>query len=460
MLFCMALIMNDGTTTSTAERVSTIPVQIINYYFSYSHFSITANETVSSLYNNVVNNCQRTDSPLDISIIFEGVIVLNFRNDRRKVTDIGMTETLNNIQIIRKPEYVALLEMVTETNNIANIPWFENAVRCLFDPSAIHCRTISQSQNGLKCDHHGHLIEVDFSHLNLSGPIHLESLPQTVRSLDLSFNDLDNLNLDALRGKSVEKLNVEYNGRLHVNTESFNPELEHLSSILELQLSSNQIFSWNTNLRATRNRIRNWLRGQQSLETVLVDGTVISKSIITPKSLFQSKMLKVISEVTNKEVIPWYRLFSEGHSIRSRQWQPLGVQNLRKTSRYKFALSGLGLEGHIDLGSVPSNVIALDLSDNKLSSISFVGERLLNIQELNLQHNDNIRVDLMQLCPPTSCLRLVTLRLSMNQLIIANVSSKRGMVACVQKWLRKSNATIKTIVIDKAMITRSKMLAV
>ena len=102
----------------------------------------------------------------------------------------------------------------------------------------------------------GNLIGVDLSDLNLIGIINLESLPPTGRSLDLSFNDLDTLNLDGLRGKSVERLNVEHNARCHINTECFTAESEHKLPLKVLQLSTNQIFPWITSFGEKKSRIK------------------------------------------------------------------------------------------------------------------------------------------------------------------------------------------------------------
>ena len=449
MLLCIALIINDRTTTCTIERVPTIPIQIINYHCSFSPFSVRANDTVSSLYNNIVNNCQRTPSTcsvLDISIIFEGVILLNFQNDHRKVTDIGMTETLNNIQIIRKPEYVALLEMVTDTNNIGNIPWFERAIRCLFDPSAIHCRTISQFGNGLKCDHNGHLIEVDLSHLNLSGPIHLESLPQTVRSLDLSFNDLNPLHFNELRGKSLEKLNVEHNRRCHIKTTWHLP-------IRELQVSTNQIWPKIVESNTKILQIIRWLQRQEILRVLVLDKVPLSRHRMIMPHHF--RMLRVIAGVTNKEVIPWYQQYVNGRNVLRSQSSGLGVIYYRKhkaRGKYFFDLSGLGLEGHIDLGSLPENVMKVDLSYNNLSSITFSGHGNggYNVRDLNLQNNKNLRIDLSQInvSSRSCCLyRAYQITVSSNQLLLNTGVKVQEMI---QKWAQSSR--LKTVVVhDKVM---------
>ena len=99
--------------------------------------------------------------------------------------------------------------------------------------SANRCQNISQFGRGLVSDQNGNLVDLDLSGLNLIGTIYLRALSQTVRSLDLRFNDLDNLNLSGLRDKSLKKLNVEHNRRCHVNTESFNLELGHTLPIWE-----------------------------------------------------------------------------------------------------------------------------------------------------------------------------------------------------------------------------------
>lgn len=86
---------------------------------------------------------------------------MNLINDHRTIQDIGITVEANVIQIIEKPVFVALLEMVADIDNIENIPWFNQAMECLSDPSN------KQSKN-----EYGYLIGIDLSHLDLTGTVH------------------------------------------------------------------------------------------------------------------------------------------------------------------------------------------------------------------------------------------------------------------------------------------------
>ena len=146
-------------------------------------FVIYSNDTVSILYDKTNANVSYIKESRGISIIFEGRIILNFFNDHRTIKDIGMigNGTLNDIEIIPKPDFAALLEMVSDISNIQNIPWLILAMQCLSYPSSKRCRSVFNFSRGLHCDTDGHLIGVDLSHLNLTGNVHLKSLPPTVR---------------------------------------------------------------------------------------------------------------------------------------------------------------------------------------------------------------------------------------------------------------------------------------
>ena len=422
-------------------------------------FVIHANDTVSALYEMINAKMCYVSASRGISIVFSGKLILNSFDDHRTILDIGMKAEENDIKIIQKPVFVALLEMVSDIKNKEKIPWFDRAMQCLSDPSANRCQNISQWSCGLDCDDSGNLIGVDLSHLNLSGCIYLKSLPQTVLSLDLSYNDLDTLNLTALSGKSVERLNVEINDRCHINTECFTEgavqDPNPILSIEELQISSNQIFPWITDdLEYKHRRIKRLMNRHSYLEQVIVDGHVISRS--TDQIPIHSRMLKVIDGVTNKELIPWYTLFSRGCKIQPREWRNYRVQYMRRkqgySARYRFDLSGLGLEGHIDLGYLTKNVIKMDLSKNNLSSISFEsrGHYKFNLRALNIEHNDNVRIDLreMDFSSPkwSSLVHLLRFSVSSNQLVHVDAFNSMSRAEYVALWV--SNTPIHEVVLD------------
>ena len=420
-------------------------------------FVLDPNGTVSELYDAIKDKIFYVTATRGISIIFGGRVILEFMDDHRTISDIGMNSTFNDIQIIQKPIFVALLEMVSHVMNVRNIPWIQSAWDCLSDSSANHCQNVSEFGRGLHCDDNGNLIAVDLSHLNLSGIIHLESLPQTVRSLDLSFNDFSTLNLSALTGKSVEILNVEHNARCHINTEYFSPDSEQIVSIKELQLSSNQIFPWITDSECKTERIKHWLNSQQAVQRIIVDGTVMyrEKRLIS----LHWRMLRVIEGVTNKEVIPWYSLFSEGATIRSSQWKDYGVHHhvrANKNARFRFDLSGLGLEGHIDLRDLPRNVAKMDLSNNNLQSISFLCERDENLRELNIENNDNIRFDLAE----TASLKWL-LRLSVSSIQLqctgGSGAGETSDLDFVPLWLNTS--TLREIEVDGIVFKNKRRIS-
>ena len=415
-------------------------------------FVIDPYETVSSLYrtmNKIVTaSCDR-------SIVFDGKIILNLANDARPVTAIGMNNTFNDIQIICKPDFAALLEMIVEVDNIMNIPWFMHAVDCLANPSEN-----TFYGDGLDFDVNGNLIGIDLSHLNLTGNIHLESLPQSVLSLDLGFNDLRRINLEGLRGKSLRKLNLEKNRRWLLSTDRFrlDPDIPDFNiqalPVEELHISSNQMFPWLTADRNFKyNQIKNWFQAQYILNVkiLIVDQIRIGSLNSEKQKTMKRKMCQVFEAVTNKELIPWFRYFSEDMIIHDWQWMPFGItypQNRGNiaSSSYVFDLSGLGLEGHVDLGALPWNVVKLDLSNNNLSNISFFGEGRYNLANLNVENNQNLRINLMHLSSSaSSCGRnLCRLVVSRNQL---NMQKHE-----IRKWLAASH--LNGIVVDNYVWNR------
>ena len=388
--------------------------------------------TVSKLYETVAKTkmikgcCSR-----DIAIVFEGAILLN---NHRTITKIGINEVFNEIQLIQKPLFVSLLEMVTEIKNKENIPWIEWAMHCLSDSSAKQQKSALPTGRGLICDESGKLIGIDLSHLNLIGTIHLEALPQTVRSLDLSFNDFESLNLDGLRGKSLEKLYVESNVRFQVTTDWFDGESEvnRPHRTLVLSLSRPRVYQ----LPDTRSKIRQWLQRQRIFEVLVLDGIAIKRTESLP---FYMAMLNVVDRVTNKDRIPWYQHMRNGWTILPEDRQIFGLKH-KSRCRYSLDLRGLGLEGHIDLTALPRSIVQVDLSNNNLSGVLFFGEYGLvpiNLRDLNLQNNNKLRIDLRQLNPIT---HLARLHISSNQL-------KKPSLTFLRSWLNTSR--IKKVYFDE-----------
>ena len=418
-------------------------------------FLINPDETVSSLYRDIN---KIVSASCDKSIVFNGKIILNLANDDRLVTSIGMTNTFNDIQIICKPDCVALLEMVVDVDNIESIPWFMHAVDCLSDPSANGFHG-----EGLQFDLNGKLIEIDLSHLNLTGDIHLEWMPQSVLSLDLSFNDLTKIGLEELSGKSLLKLNLEENRQWRLNTYGFRPDRDRSDCIAEglpveeLHISSYQIFPWIKERNCIHNQIKNWFQTQSILNIgiLIVDKVRLSSLSSEKQQRMKIKMLRFVEAVTNKESIPWFRYFSEDMIIHDWQWEPFGItySTIKNRNRgtivsgpYIFDLSGLGLEGHIALGALPWNVVKLDLSNNNLSSISFMGEGRYGLANLNIENNANLHINLMHLSlSSTLCWRdLCRLVVSGNQLNMQNHE--------IGKWLAASH--LKAIVVDNHVLNR------
>lgn len=439
---------------------SVIRIDIANYYCL--SISVAFEDTVPSLYSKIVENIPSIISTHKISIIFRERLILNLVNDRRTVSDIGIRTTSNSIQIIQKPDFAALLEMISDIRNKENIPWFDRAGLCVSDPSSIsssECRNVSRFGKRLDCDDRGRLIGIDISFLNLTGRIHLESLPESVRSLDISFNALNTGNLQGLRDKSLEKLNVEHNRRYHINTEFWDPRLGNHFPVNVLQISSNQITPWITDRASKLDYIRNWMLHQRILKEVIVDGQPVSRNHQASK--LSVRMLQVIEGVTNKWVIPWYPYFLIGITAPrlSIEWKRFGVTCYPRgnsRSRYAFNLSGLQLEGHINLDVLPENVVTVDISHNNLHSILFTGngDGTFNLKDLYLQNNDNLLIDLstIDLSSPWCCLyRTNRLTVSSNQI--------NESIDDIEKFMRLSPG-MKSITICDRMTSRQRKIKI
>ena len=398
-----------------------IPIDSINYYIPPLFFQ--SNDTIQSLYDTINRKIPSVSPAHKISIIFKERILLNLVNDNRTIRDFGFCNESNDIQIIEKPDCVALLEMLGGITNIRNIPWIDDLFHCISDPSATNWRTISQSEKRLEFDDNGHLIAINLCCLKLTGTVHLESMPQSVRSLDLSFNDLDSLNLDELRGE-LDRLNVEMNRRCQLISRHSDPRFGHNLPIKVLRISSN---------------------------VLIINGVPMLRGHSMP---FYYGMLNVVRGVTNKERIPWYDAFLNGQWIAPERLRSLGIdyqEGIPKVIRIQFGrsrrpcsfdLSGLGLKGHIDLGFLPKNVIGMDLSNNHLSRITFASNSQNNLRELNMQINDHLRFDLGEMERSlTACTfyRLCTLRISSNQIQQRDIPNEMEMNDFLRYLLRASS---------------------
>ena len=434
-----------ATTDVLGNNVSLISINVMNYYCP--SLSIRSNETVSSLYH-IVASCIVSMTPCEISIVFKNRIVLNVVNDNCPIRDIGLGYKSNDIQIIKKPDFAALLEMVFDLGNIQNIPWFSQAIRYISNASLTDFHSVSYSPKGLEYDGNGNLIGIDLSHLNLTGTIHLESLPPTIRSLNVKFNDLDSLNLQILHSKSLTILNVAHNRRCIINLLDFRP-----SNNILLYLSSSQIFPEISDLSDKEIRVRKWLNHQLTVQQVVVDGQTLNRG--KSVSALCIRMLRVIEGVINKEVIPWYQPFVNGVTIQINDWTYYRIDYRRRRdgypATYTVDLSGLGLEGRIDLKCLPKNVRTLDLSKNNLSGISFEGDKHC-LEELNIRNNDHLRIHLTEIENSSAFRSFCLFILSSNQLEIEGATSKSEKIEFIREWLDMRGCPINKILIDENVV--------
>lgn len=176
---------------------------------------------------------------------------------------------------------------------------------------------------------------------------------------------------------------------------------------------------------------------------IITDSVVVFTLDVSKPSnhplFFHDKMLNMVQGVSNKERIPWYQYFVHGNTIIPKNVRHLGISYIgvvpgnrfrRARSRCNLNLSGLGLEGHIDLGYLSRNVVRLDLANNNLSCISFFGCSQYSLRELNVQNNHHLRIHLMKidiLSSSCSLHRLNRLYISSNQLEVAEITLLQWM---------------------------------
>ena len=349
---------------------------------------------------------------------------------------------------------ISILEMMNGIGNKQNIPWFDCASQCLSDPSA-NCHQIAshlEEGYGLQFEDNDDIIGMDLSNLGLTGFLDFFWSPPTLKSLDLSSNDLEIVHLDGLRDKSLERLNVENNRRCHIKTDVFASDLP----LKSLYLSSNQIFPWIDDLGSKRLFVSKWMDQQNvPLSVIIMDGITYWKSMP-----FYREMLHLVEGVTNKEVIPWYELFRQcdeaGYPIRRMCiWHNIRQKfrgyfwcrfSSRKAERF-VNLSGLGLEGHVDLGHLPRSITKLDLSANDLSDISFGRKGRSALKSLSIQNNEKLKVNLSRIHWMTSCFPSYHLAISSNQI--------KDALSDLIEWLIKS--TLSRIEIDGVLYEKRSL---
>ena len=118
------------------------------------------------------------------------------------MNDAEITDKSIEILIIRKPDFAGLLRVSSDIRNKENTPKFDRALWRISDASSL------EFGRDLVCDTNESLVDIDLSHLDFTGTIHLESVPQSARSMNLSFNDFETLDHDGL-GSKLDRLKLE-----------------------------------------------------------------------------------------------------------------------------------------------------------------------------------------------------------------------------------------------------------
>ena len=149
---------------------------------------------------------------------------------------IGITDKSDEIQIIPKPDFAALLKVISDIRNKENILQFDRASYRTSDASSFKCHRVSQFGRALDRNANGSLVDMDSSDLDLTGTIRLESVPQRAHSMNISFKDFETLDHDGL-GSKLDKLNVEW--REDVNSKRHAPRFGQYFSIKLLRISCN-----------------------------------------------------------------------------------------------------------------------------------------------------------------------------------------------------------------------------
>lgn len=276
VVICWFIVTIQAVTLRSISKIS-IPIHITNHPCPPLLVSSTA--PLRTLYNQTIDakclNISNQSAPNGISIIFRDMVLANLRRDFRLISDIGINAKHNEIQVISKPVVVCLLEMILGISNRERIPWFEHAISCVSAPSSNHNTVCSNS--GLSYDSNGTLIGINLSNLGLIGDLNIGSLPHTVRSLDISSNDLNTFQLHGFGGKSLEILRVQNNNKWIIERRLFGEDIP----LKSLYVSSDQIFPWITTLNSKkRRRITRWMNTMPFLERMIVDNDVEIKSEI------------------------------------------------------------------------------------------------------------------------------------------------------------------------------------
>ena len=115
---------------------------------------------------------------------------------------------------------------------------------------------------------------------------------------------------------------------------------------------------------------------------------------------------------------------------------------------------------HHDTNSISAGLDSkdkLDLSKNILNSISFGGDGLHFLEELNVRNNDHLHINLVDIERSSIFCSFSRLVISPNQLIIDGVTTKTGKIEYVREWLMKRTSRINRVVIDHVTIDNMAM---
>lgn len=389
---------------------------------------VYADSTVRALYDVVKTihcpDIRCMEEPKGISIIFQDRILLSSDWKLIEIGFCGEMGVSNHIQVIPKPAFVSLLEMVSGITNKWQIPWYPMATHYLSDPRALQNDPLIWDCFNL-------------SHFGLKGTVNLDAVPQSVIALDLSYNDLHTIKWSGDIGpRHLKSLNIQNNKRLRVDFTQM-LWLNHFQcSSVQLRmpgvdhtiLSKQQITQWALNqlqLHQQRTSLQSLtvdhFKFSRKPRAVSENGETNTRTSNEPTSqypavaqpeigvmadpVFQSlvEMMKSV-QINYQNTGGWLQFVA--HCARSGNCK---VTDLCRFYSSRFKCNGQGdlvrmvfdgchLSGHVHLAAIPQTVKVLHLRQHNITNIGeWKDLRGKSLRYLDVFRNPNLILDLSQL---------------------------------------------------------------